>query len=91
MRTDEFKGEYSDKDGEGMVEKIVKVVKLLLAENSVDPDFKDNNGRTPLSYAASNGQEAVVKLLLEKGAELQTVQTVNKIYRIYHWECRNIS
>jgi ankyrin repeat protein len=69
---DEFEGEYWDEDGEGMVEKIVKVVKLLLAEDSVDPDFKDNNGRTPLSYAAENGHEAVVKLLLEKGAGLET-------------------
>jgi ankyrin repeat protein len=42
------------------------VVKLLLATNSVDLNFKDGNGDTPLSWAAENGQEAVVKLLLVK-------------------------
>jgi ankyrin repeat protein len=44
------------------------VVKLLLRENSVDPDLKDSQyGRTPLSWAAESGPEAVVKLLLETG------------------------
>ena len=40
------------------------VVELLLAKERVDPDPKDNNGQTPLSWAAENGHEAVVKLLL---------------------------
>jgi len=40
-------------------------VKLLLATRKVDVDVKDGNGRTPLSYAAEHGHEAVVKLLLE--------------------------
>jgi ankyrin repeat protein len=31
-----------------------------------------NPGQTPLLYAAEEGHEAVVKLLLEKGAELET-------------------
>jgi ankyrin repeat protein len=35
-------------------------------------DLKDSYGRTPLSWAAEMGHEAVVKLLLEKGAELET-------------------
>ena len=38
------------------------VVKLLL-EKAVDVDSKDNNGRTPLSYATWNVHEAVVKML----------------------------
>jgi ankyrin repeat protein len=39
------------------------VVRQLLAKDGVDPDSKDNSGRTPLSWAAGNGHEAVVKLL----------------------------
>jgi ankyrin repeat protein len=41
------------------------VVKLLLAEDSVDPDSEDTKyGRAPLSWAAEEGHEAVVKLML---------------------------
>jgi len=37
------------------------VVKLLLATDSVDPDSKDNVGRTPLSWAAWSGHDVNVK------------------------------
>ncbi|KAH7053483.1 ankyrin repeat-containing domain protein [Macrophomina phaseolina] len=40
------------------------MVKLLLGNDGVDPDSKDNIERTPLSWAAGNGHEGVVKLLL---------------------------
>jgi ankyrin repeat protein len=39
------------------------IVKLLLATDAVDPDSKSYNGQTPLSWAAGNGHEEVVKLL----------------------------
>ena len=42
------------------------VVELLLAEDGVDLNSKDNNGWTLLSWAAWRGHEAVVKLLLAK-------------------------
>jgi ankyrin repeat protein len=43
------------------------VVRLLLANDGVDPDSKDGrSGRTPLSRAAEKGHGAVVQLLLEK-------------------------
>jgi ankyrin repeat protein len=47
-------------------------VKLLL-EKGTELETKDKDyGWTPLSWAASNGREAVVKLLLEKGVVLET-------------------
>ncbi|KAJ3554767.1 hypothetical protein NPX13_g10522 [Xylaria arbuscula] len=48
------------------------LVKLLLATERVDPDSKDRNGRTPLSWAAENGHEAIVNLLKES-ADLDAV------------------
>ncbi|CZR63705.1 uncharacterized protein PAC_13602 [Phialocephala subalpina] len=44
----------------------------ILIRRGQTPDTKDSNSRTPLSWAAENGREAVVKLLLDKGAELET-------------------
>ena len=46
-----------------------KIARLLI-ENKADIDVRDNEGRTPLSYAAGAGNEAVVSLLLGKGADL---------------------
>jgi hypothetical protein len=44
------------------------LVKLLIVHNDVDVNIKVSD-HTPLSWAAGNGHEAVVKLLLEKGAQ----------------------
>jgi len=48
------------------------LVKLLLATDGVEIDLKNNYGWTPLQQAAHNGHEAVVWLLLEQGAELES-------------------
>ena len=45
------------------------MVKLLLETGKVEVDFKNKYSQTPLWWAAENGHKAVVKLLLEKGAE----------------------
>jgi ankyrin repeat protein len=43
----------------------------LLLEKGADVESRDNEGRTPLGWAAEKGHEVVVKLLLERGAELE--------------------
>ena len=44
---------------------------MALLKNRHNPDVKDTYGQTPLGLAAGQGHEAVVKMLLEKGAELE--------------------
>jgi ankyrin repeat domain-containing protein 50 len=44
----------------------------LFKGKAVNTNATDEDGQTPLSWAAEKGHEAVVKLLLEKGAELET-------------------
>jgi ankyrin repeat protein len=46
-------------------------IKLALKKGA-EIDSRDKIGRTPLSYAVRHGHEAVEKLLLEKGAKLET-------------------
>ena len=45
---------------------ILDAVEILL-QSSSNNDFKDNSGRTPLSWAAGEGHGAVVKMLLDIG------------------------
>ena len=45
-------------------------MKLLLEKDGIDLNSTDTEfGRTALSYAAENGHEPVVKLLLENGVD----------------------
>ena len=44
---------------------------LLLETGKVNADSKDKNDRTPLSWVAENGNEAIVKLLLTRGADVE--------------------
>jgi hypothetical protein len=48
---------------------VEEAVQFLVGSDSPDP--KDSYVRTPLSWAAANGHEAIVKLLLDKGAKLE--------------------
>jgi len=41
-------------------------VKLLLGRNDLNPDKPDNNGKTPVWSASSNGHEGVVNLLFAR-------------------------
>jgi ankyrin repeat protein len=50
----------------------VIILASLLASDKLDINSTDSSGRTPLSWAAGRGHEAVVTLLIDKGAELET-------------------
>jgi ankyrin repeat protein len=39
---------------------------LLLSHKDINADARDNTGRSPLSWAAENGDEELVTLLLER-------------------------
>ena len=42
-------------------------MELLLGRDDIDVNSRSNSGRTPLSWAAERGREAVVRLLLDRG------------------------
>jgi ankyrin repeat protein len=48
-------------------------VARLLLEHKAEVDAKDNDGETALQLAAENGHEVVVRLLVEKGADINTI------------------
>jgi ankyrin repeat protein len=37
-----------------------------LLENGADIEAKNNDGQTPVSFAAENGRKAIVRLLLKR-------------------------
>jgi len=49
-----------------------RAVEMFLLEKGAELEIKDEDGRTPLLWAARMGHDVVVKLLLERGAEPET-------------------
>ena len=49
----------------------------------MDPDSKDRYGRSPLLYAANDEHEAVVRLLLKRGADPDLKDDLHKSPRSY--------
>jgi ankyrin repeat protein len=66
-------------------QRLEAVVKLLLTQDGLDPESRDNAcGWTPISWAAAKGHEMVVKLLLEMDA-VDPNSKNNKYYRTPLW------
>src|SRR5438093_9258502 len=43
---------------------------LILLNQGADADTRDEQGRTPLMYAAQNGRNNIVTLLIRRGADV---------------------
>ncbi|KAK9446348.1 Pfs, NB-ARC and Ankyrin domain protein [Metarhizium brunneum] len=64
---------HAEKGDEAMI------VAFLLASDKGDLESRNNDERTPLSWAAENGHEAVVELLLDTGrANVEAKDTVGQ-------------
>ncbi|KAM0490737.1 hypothetical protein ACHAP8_011282 [Fusarium lateritium] len=48
------------------------IERLLLDVDIVQVDFPDDDGRTPLSYMAENGHDENIRLILQKGANVNS-------------------
>ena len=59
-----------------------------LLKNKYEPDSKDSDGQTPLSWAAGKGHEAVVKLLWRRRKSTWTPRTPSIDGRRYHGQQR---
>ena len=55
----------------------IEAVKQHLAA-STDVELKDDDGMTPLHHAARAAQSAIVKLLVDKGANVNAIDNVSR-------------
>ncbi|KAK3363920.1 hypothetical protein B0T25DRAFT_597508 [Lasiosphaeria hispida] len=58
-------------DSQELLSWSAKVIIQRLAGKGANIELKDQAGRTPLLYAAEKGHEAIVRLLLDKGAKVE--------------------
>lgn len=55
----------------------------LLTKGGIDVGLKDENGRTPLHLAAGEGHIEVIKLLISKGANINSIDVVRTQTTMY--------
>ncbi|XP_067653717.1 ankyrin repeat, PH and SEC7 domain containing protein secG-like [Haliotis asinina] len=63
----------------------LETVKLILSQNVMYINSRGNESRTPLMEAAWRGQSNVVKLLVDRGANLSLVDEYS--YNVLHFAC----
>jgi ankyrin repeat protein len=63
----------------------------FLLDLGANVNGKSNQGETPLVAAASKGYEAVVRTLLERGADVNVVCDCDGYYDIRHWTALQIA
>ncbi|EGX45684.1 hypothetical protein AOL_s00159g4 [Orbilia oligospora ATCC 24927] len=54
------------------------IASLLLATGKVEVDARKQGGRTPLSYAAAEGHDEIIDMLLERGAGLDSQDVLGR-------------
>lgn len=61
-----------------------KVIQLLTEDNFLDINEKDNEGRTSLIYALSQGYKDIATILIDAGADLNIVDKLNKMSSLHY-------
>ena len=63
-------------------------VTILLLDHGADPNLANSFGGTPLMVAAGEGHEALLKLLLARGADPGYAEPMS-LQTAFHFACRN--
>lgn len=67
----------------GAIEKGNRELVQQLVKKGIEPDSRDESGRTPLSWATAEGHASVVELLLTEGADIEAKDRWNKTALIW--------
>ena len=62
-------------------------VAALLLDRKASPGRMSSRGQTPMMLAASHGRTAMVKLLIERGADLDTAEPSGEMMTAFHFAC----
>jgi ankyrin repeat protein len=64
----------------------IKVVEILLEQESIDIQLRDDHGATALHHAAGNGNTEIVRLLIAAGADSEMIDSDGRTAAIYAYD-----